>query len=106
MLKINNLHAKFVKSRETAKNVRILRAEMALLRTKKELRKNKKDEEEGKTFVFVVLFFGLERRRCRPKPGVQKLQKKRYSRLASAAMELASSQGLVYPCFKARTNKP
>jgi len=102
MLKINNLHAKFVKSRETAKNVRILRAEMALLRTKKELRKNKKDEEEGKTFVFVVLFFGLERRRCRPKPGVQKLQKKRYSRLASAAMELynASSQGLVYRVSK------
>jgi hypothetical protein len=69
MLKTGNLHAKFAKSRETAKNVRILRTEMALLRTKKELRKNKKDEEEGKTFVFVVLFFGLERRRCRLKAG-------------------------------------
>jgi hypothetical protein len=30
-----------------------------LLRTKKELRKNKKDEEEG--IVFVVLFFWLGR---------------------------------------------
>jgi hypothetical protein len=30
-----------------------------LLRTKKELRKNKKDEEEGKGLIFVVLFFEL-----------------------------------------------
>jgi hypothetical protein len=28
-----------------------------LLRMKKELRKNKKDKEEGRTFVFVVLSF-------------------------------------------------
>jgi len=31
-----------------------------VLRTKKELRKNKNDEDEGKTFVFVVLFLVLK----------------------------------------------
>jgi hypothetical protein len=45
-----------------------------LLRTKKELRKNKKDEEEGKGLIFVVLFFELRtesfKRQKKESPGL------------------------------------
>jgi hypothetical protein len=59
MLKTRNLPAKFAKSRDTAKNVRI-RAVKTPLRTKKELRKNKKDEEEGRPSSSSFSFLGLK----------------------------------------------
>jgi hypothetical protein len=67
LLKARNLHARPAKRRETAINVRILRAEMTLKneeRIKKESRKTKKKKENPR--LRRSLFLGFEEKAVMP----------------------------------------
>ena len=56
------------------RNVRIRQPKVSP-KNEERIRKNKKDEEEGRAFVFVVLFFGAAKEKTPAKVAVLKLQK-------------------------------